>query len=70
MPVRYASSRWAAAWLSALDRLFWLPTRLLAQVAGTAGRDEQPTRPVRPVNDNLAVLAARPANTNTPRRLA
>ncbi|WP_374441529.1 hypothetical protein [Stella sp.] len=69
MPVRYAPGRWAATWLALLDRLFWLPTRLLARLAGTAG-GEAAGGPARPVNDNLAVLSARPANTNIPRRLA
>lgn len=69
MPVRYASGRWAATWLSFLDRLFWLPTRLMARATGMAGRGETGAT-TRAVNDNLAVLAARPANSNTPRRLA
>ncbi len=70
MPIRYASGPWAAAWLSLLDRLFWLPSRLLARAAGTAGRDAQGGRRAQVVNDNVAVLAARPANSNIPRRLA
>lgn len=69
MPVRYASGRWAALWLTLFDRLFWLPTRLLARAARAAG-PEEPGAVVRAVNDNLAVLTARPANSNTPRRLA
>ncbi|BBK44244.1 hypothetical protein STVA_42640 [Allostella vacuolata] len=70
MPTRYAPHGYARAWLKALDRLFWLPSRLLARVIGTAGRADGPVRPLRAANDNIGVLSARPANSNTPRRLA
>ncbi|BBK33639.1 hypothetical protein EDC65_3477 [Stella humosa] len=70
MQTRYAPNRLARTWLTVLDTLFWLPSRLLALATGAAGREAYTTGTVRPANDNMAILAANAANSNIPRRLA
>lgn len=71
MPIRCAPNRYAMAWLATVDTLFWLPSRLLARVAGTVRRaDTSQTNPGRPANDNVGAMSAKAANSNVPRRLA
>lgn len=71
MLLRCAPNRYAMAWLATVNTLFWLPSRLLARVAGTVRRaGVRQANLHRPVNDNVGALSAKAANSNVPRRLA
>ena len=76
MLIRCAPNRYAMAWLATVDTLFWLPSRLLARVAGTVRRagtsqaNPGQANPGRPANDNVGAMSAKAANSNVPRRLA